>query len=259
MNYYNEIKKNLLKCEIYDREKDYSKERNRVITYFENGRLLTEAGKQYGENIIGEYANKLMLEVGRKYNKRTLFRMKQFFNMFNDEKVSPLATQLTWSHYTELLPIKNPDELKYYLDITIKQKLTKRALRERIKSKEYERLPIKTKEKLIDNQTLEVIDLVPNPIIIKYDGLKEELTEYDLKQKILNNIDSFLNQLGPNFSYIGNEYRIKMDDTYNYIDRNLRRFNQNKTVGIILCKINNRYIIEYSSDDRVISREYELV
>lgn len=296
MNYYNKIKENLLKCEIYDREKDYSKERNRVITYFENGRLLTEAGKKYGENIIGEYANKLMLEVGRKYSTTLLKRMRQFYVVFSQQKGAPLAHFLSWSHYVELLPIKDSNKLMYYLDITIKQRLTKRALRERIKSKEYERLPIETKNKIITQKQLEVNDLIPNPIIIKSDGLKKELTEYDLKQRILNNIDAFLNQLGPNFSYIGNEYRIKMDNIYNYIDillyniefncyivvelkvtelkkehigqievymnyidKSIKRISQNKTVGIIICRKNNRYVIEYSSDNRIIARTYELV
>lgn len=92
MNYYEEIKNKLINNEIYKRVKDYSKERNTVNTYFEIGKLLNEAGGKYGDNIIEEYSKKLVVEVGKKYNRRTLFRMKQFYNMFSDEKVSPLAT-----------------------------------------------------------------------------------------------------------------------------------------------------------------------
>ena len=95
MNHYEEIKNKIVDDEIYSKVKDYSKERHKVIAYFEIGKLLDEAGKHYGENIIGEYSNKLVAEIGKKYNKRTLFRMKQFYNIFSDEKVSPLATQLT--------------------------------------------------------------------------------------------------------------------------------------------------------------------
>ena len=102
MNYYNEIKNKIIDNEIYSKVKDYSKERHKVITYFEIGKLLNEAGGKYGDNIIEEYSKKLVNEVGKKYNKRTLFRMKQFYIVFNNQKVSPLATQLTWSHYTEL-------------------------------------------------------------------------------------------------------------------------------------------------------------
>ena len=88
MNYYNEIKNKLIDNEVYSNVKDYSKERHKVITYFEIGRLLTEAGGKYGDNVIDEYSQKLVVEVGKKYNRRTLFRMKQFDNMFSDEKVS---------------------------------------------------------------------------------------------------------------------------------------------------------------------------
>ena len=92
MNYYNEIKNKLIDNEIYERVKDYSKERNRVKTYFEIGKLLSEAGSKYGESIIDNYSKKLMLEVGKKYNKMTLFRMRQFYLVFSNEKVSPLVT-----------------------------------------------------------------------------------------------------------------------------------------------------------------------
>ena len=95
MNYYNEIKNKLIDSEIYSKVKDYSKERHKVITYFEIGKLLTEAGGKYGDNIVEEYSKKLVVEVGKKYNKRTLFRMKQFYTMFSDEKVSTLSTKLS--------------------------------------------------------------------------------------------------------------------------------------------------------------------
>ena len=117
MNYYNEIKNKLIDNEVYSRVKDYSKERHKVIIYFEIGKLLNEAGGKYGDNIIDEYSKKLVIEVGKKYNRRTLFRMKQFYNMFSDKKVSPMATQLTWSHYSELLSIKDDNELIYYINI----------------------------------------------------------------------------------------------------------------------------------------------
>ena len=95
MNYYNEIKNKIIDNEIFEKVKDYSKERNTIITYFEIGRLLNEAGGKYGDNIIDEYSKKLVIEVGKKYNRRTLFRMKQFYIVFSNEKVSPLVTQLT--------------------------------------------------------------------------------------------------------------------------------------------------------------------
>ncbi len=210
--------------------------------------------------------------------------------------MNPLGSKLSWSHYRELITIKNVDEIIYYIYICEKNNLSKRQLHDRIKSKEYQRLPIETKNKLILNDEVEVKDLVPNPIIIKSNLLKEELTEYTLKQLILNNLDDFLNQLGIGFTYVGNEYKIKIGNIYNYIDlllynikykcyvvvelkvtdlrkehtgqimiymnyinKNIKTLEENDTAGIIICKQNNEYVIKYCSDNRIISREYELI
>ena len=167
MNYYKEIKEKIIKSEIYDRAKDYSKDRNKVKVYYDIGKLLNEAGKEYGKNIIKQYADKLTIEIGKKYNERNLRYMRKFYEIFNDEKLNPLGSKLSWSHYRELLKIKNLNEIKYYIDVCEKNNLTKRALLEKIKNKEYERLPQSTKDKLIISEQLKVDDLIPNPIIIK--------------------------------------------------------------------------------------------
>ena len=294
-NYYDEIKEKLLKNEIYAKVKDYSKERNKVLTYFEVGKLLSEAGKEYGNDIIGSYADKLVNEVGKKYNCRTLRRIRQFYNIFSNTKWSPMVTKLTWSHYIILLPLKNVEEIKYYIDVCEKRNLTKRELESLIKSKEYERLSEETKNKLITNEELKLPDLVPNPILIKTENNQENLSEYALKEAILNNLDNFLKQLGNGFSYIGNEYKIKMGSNYNYIDLLLFNTEYNcyvvielkvtelkkehigqiqvymnyidkvvkkpyhdKTIGIIISKKNNQFIIEYCSDERIFAREFKI-
>ena len=299
INYYDKIKEKLLKNEIYAKVKDYSKERNKVLTYFEVGKLLSDAGKEYGKNIIGQYAEKLVNEVGKKYNRRTLFRMKQFYNLLekqnSEQKVSPLVTQLTWSHYIVLLPLKNVDEIKYYIDVCVKRNLTKRELETLIKSREYERLSEETKNKLVTNEELSLPDLVPDPILIKGELNQEKLTEYALKEAILNNLDNFLTQLGNGFSYIGNEYKMKIGNNYNYIDlllynfkykcfvvielkitelkkehigqievymnyidKNVKDISDDKTIGIIICAKNNQFIIEYCSDERIFAREFKI-
>ena len=103
INYYNEIKNKLIDEEIYQSVKDYSKEQHKVKTYFETGELLFNAGKHYGENIIGKYAKKLEIEVNKKYNERTLRRIRQLYVTFKNENWSTLSTKLSWSHYSELL------------------------------------------------------------------------------------------------------------------------------------------------------------
>lgn len=294
MNYYDEIKNKLIDNELYSRVKDYSKEKNKVITYFEIGKILNEAGGKYGDKIIDEYSKKLVVEVGKKYNRRTLFRMKQFYNMFNDEKVSPLATQLTLSHYTELLSIKDKNEVIYYIKITTEKRLSKRELRERIHNNEYNRLPPETKNKIITNDKIEVNDLIPNPILIRNNNI-EKVTEKTLHHLILEDIESFMKELGNGFCFIGSEYKIKIGDRnyyidlllfnikyncyivvelkvtefkveyiaqvqkyMNYIDKNIKEISNSPTIGIIICKKENKFVIEYCSDERIIVREYEL-
>ena len=224
--------------------------------------------------------------------------MRQFYNMIEIQKVSPVATQLTWSHYCELLPLKDINEINYYVKITIEQYLSKRQLRERIRNKEYQRLDDKTKLKLINKEETKVNDFVKNPIVIhnKYNLDKERISEKVLQNLILEDIPSFLEELGDGYSFIKNEYKIKIGNIYNYIDlllfnikyncyvvvelkvtelkkehigqiqiymnyidMNLKKFNQNKTIGIILCKKENKYVIEYCSDTRIIERKYIVV
>ena len=111
MNYYNEIKNKLIDNEVYSKVKDYSKEKHRVITYFEIGKLLYEAGSKYGESIIKNYSKKLIIEVGKKYSGRTLRRMRQLYQTFNSVKWSPLVTKLTWSHYVILMSIEDINKI----------------------------------------------------------------------------------------------------------------------------------------------------
>ena len=296
MNYYNEIKNKIIDNEVYSKIKDYSKERHKVITYFEIGKLLTEAGGKYGDNIIEEYSKKLVIEVGKKYNRSTLFRMKQFYNVFSNEKVAPLVQQLSWSHCLILLPIKNINEINYYINQVSKRNLSKRQLEEIVKNNEYERLPVATRNKLIYKDRVEVKDLVPNPILIKNKNNIEIITEKALHHLILEDIESFMKELGNSFSFIGSEYKIKIGNNFNYmdlllfnieyncyvvvelkvtelkkehtgqimtymnyIDKNMKTIDENDTVGIIICKQDNKYVIKYCSDDRIIAREYELV
>lgn len=280
MNYYNEIKNKIIDNEVYSKIKDYSKERHKVITYFEIGKLLNEAGGKYGDNIIDEYSKKLVVDVGKQYNRRTLFRMKQFYNIFNNSKVSTLWTQLTWSHLRLLFNLEI-DSMNYYIKVIIDKRLSVRELEFKIKSNEYERLPTETRNKLISKDSVEVKDLVPNPILIKNKNNIEIITEKALHHLILEDIESFMKELGNSFSFIGSEYKIKIGNNFNYmdlllfnieyncyvvvelkitalkkehigqiqiymnyIDENLKKINQDKTIGIIICKQDNKYVVK---------------
>ena len=294
INYYDEIKNELVNNEITKKVKDYSKNRSDLTTYYNVGKLLSKAGKHYGEGIIKEYSKRLTNEFGTKFGITLLKRIRQFYIVI--EKGATMSHQLSWSHYCELLPVNSIDKINYYIKITKEQNLSIRELRTKIKNNEYERLDESTKEKLKEKEELKVPDLVKNPIQIKNTSGNNEISEKILQKLILEDIPSFLKELGSGFSFIDNEYKIKMGDRYNYIDlllynikykcyvvvelkvtelnsnhtgqiqkymnyidKNIKSIDNNKTVGIIICKKENRYVIEYCSDDRILAREYELV
>ena len=293
MNYYNEIKTEILNNEITKRVKDYSKNKSDLTTYYNVGKLLSEAGKHYGEGIIKEYSEKLTKEFGKGYSTRTLKYMRKFY-IFQKRQAVPAL--LTWSHYIELIKIGNDSKIIFYANLAINENLSTRQLRDRIKNKEYERLDENTKLKLIKEEKLEVQDTIKNPIIINNKFNYEVVSEKVLQKLILEDIPAFLDELGNGFTFIRNEYKIKIGGNYNYIDlllynlefncyvvielkvtelkkehigqievymnyvdKNLRRPTQDKTIGIILCKKDNKFIMEYCSDERIKVREYELL
>ena len=296
MNYYNEIKNELINNEVNRKIKDYSKNRSDLNTYYNVGKMLSEAGRHYGEGIIKEYSKKLKNELGKNYSVRLLYRILKYYNFITTAKLPTLSAKLSWSHYDEILRFDDINKIKYYIKRIEEQNLSVRQLRQRIKSNEYERLDESTKNKLITKEEVNVVDFVKNPIMIRNSYNYEDISEKVLKKLILENISSFMKELGNNFSFIDSEYKIKLGDRYNYIDlllynieyncyvvlelkvtelkkehigqiqvymnyidSNLRKINQDKTIGIIICRKDNKYVIEYCSDDRIIAREYELV
>ena len=291
---YIKIENKILNHEIYQNIKDYSKNKEKIKTYLEIGKLLNNINTKYGNNVIKEYSERLTHKFGKKYSYSLLYKIKQFYNII--EKVPTLSGKLTWSHWYEILPIKDIDKIKYYINIAEKQNLGVRELREKIKSKEYERLDDKTKQKLIDNKDNRIEDYIKHPIIIKNTTNYESISEKTLQKLILEDIPSFLKELGNGFTFIDNEYKIKIGDNYNYIDlllfnyiyncfvvielkvtelkkehigqteiymnyidKNVKTINQNKTIGIIICKKENKFVLEYCSDERIYETTYMLV
>ena len=293
-DYYNEIKNELINNEIYKKVKDYSKNRSDLNTYYNVGKLLSEAGKHYGEGIIKNYSVKLTKELGKGYSVRTLKYMRNFYSF---QKGQHTAAQLSWSHYIELLPLKDSNIINYYISICKSQNISRDELRKRIKSKEYERLDDKTKNKLIKKEETNLSDFIKNPIVIKNKNNVniDELSEKALKELILENIEDFMHELGDGFTYVGNEYKIRIGDRYhyidlllfnyiynsfvvielkvtelkasyigqiqeyvNYIDKNIKLDMQNKTIGVIILRKNNKFVMEYCTDNRILAKEYAL-
>ena len=159
MNYYNEIKNELVNNEINRKVKNYSINRNDLNSYYNVGKLLLDAGNQYGESIIKEYSLRLIEDLGPGYSQRNLRNMRQFYKV--SQKWQTVSAKLSWSHYCEILWFDD-NKFQYYVKIAELNNLSIRQLRERIKFNEYERLHIETKNKLIFHNGFEVKDLVPN-------------------------------------------------------------------------------------------------
>ena len=302
LNYYEQIKSLFICNEIYKSAKDFSKNRSDLDTYYNVGRLIIEAqnGKvraEYGDKLIKNYSEKLIVELNnKKYSYRNLMNMRKYYLKFNSKKMYALRSQLSWSHYRELLSIDSDEEILYYIKLTLENNLSYRELGRRIRSKEYERIPISTKNKLIVDEKLEIQDYIPNPILIKNAKHLEIVSEKVLHQLILEDIESFMKELGSSFAFIGSEYKIQIGDRFhfidillfnyqyncfvvvelkvtefkveyiaqvqkymNYIDKNVKELIHSHTIGILICKRENKFVIEYCSDSRISVREYELV
>ena len=293
MNYYQKIKNELINNEIYKKVKDYSKNRSDLNTYYKVGKLLNDAGKSYGEGIIKKYSDRLTKELGKGYGLSNLKNMRRFYNIAKSQTVSDL---LSWSHYVELLKIDDINKINYYIRITEEQNLSVRKLRERIKSREYERLDDNTKEKLINKEEINAGDLIKDPILIRNKFDTSKISEKMLLETIMDNLEEFLSEFGNEYSFIKSEYPIKIGDRYNYIDmllyniydncyvvielkineikkehigqietymnfidKNLRTINQSPTIGIIVCKKKNGYLFKYVTNENIYEREYKLV
>ena len=293
LDYYNEIKNELLDNEINKKVKDYSKNRYELKKYYNVGKLLLDAGKHYGEGIIKEYSRRLTIDLGKGYSQRNLRNMRQYYKV--TEKWQTMSAKLSWSHFCEILWF-NEDKLFYYIKVIEQYNLSIRELRNKIKNKEYERLPKDTKNNIIISNESKIEEYIKNPIIIKNSSNYEDISEKIFQRLILEDIPSFLEELGNGFCFIKNEYKIRIGDSYNYIDlllynikfkcyvvielkvtelkkehigqietymnyidKNIKEFNDDKTIGIIICKKDNKFIMEYCSDERIITKEYIII
>ena len=294
MNYYNEIKETLVKNEVYKKVKDYSKNKNDLNAYYEVGRLIVEAQggearAKYGNKLIKEYSERLTKELGKGYSTRNLALMRKYYIKFKN--LQTLSAKLSWSHICELLDFENINKLKYYIYIIQTQNLSVRELRERIKSKEYERVG-----QNVDFEESKLNTLIKNPILIKVKNKNEKLTEYALHQAILENMEDFLKELGVGFAFIGSEVKIKLGDRYNYIDfllfnihfncyvvvelkitelkaeyigqitkyincvdKNIKKPFHEDTVGVIICKKDNKYVMEYCTNPNIFTFTYQTI
>ena len=297
MNYLNEIKSVIEKDIILNKKLNYYKNESLVKTYFEVGKLLVEAQggldrSKYGDNLIKNWSIELTNLYGKGYSYTNLKNMRQFYIIF--EKGQPMADQLTWTNLSILLPIKDENKRNYYINMCIKQNLSKRQLIELIKSNAYERLSYKDKDniKIMEsNDTLNITDMIKNPIYIKVEKDIDKLSEKALKEIILEQIEKTFIELGYGYTFAGSEVRLgisycdllffnyefnsfvvvelkirkllkqdigQIEYYMNYIDCNMKKKYMNETIGIILCKENNKLVMKYCSNPNIYETTYKL-
>ena len=242
MNYYDEIKNELLNNEVNKRVKNYSINKSDLDTYYKVGKLLNEAGKSYGEGIINNYSKRLTVDLGKGYGISNLKRMRQFYCFIENGVAMP--HQLSWSHVLALLPLNDINAINYYVNLSLKRNLSYRELRNVIRLKEYERLPEETKNKLVIKSKSNIVDFVKNPIMINNPNNYNVVSEKILHKLILEDIEGFMRELGNSFCFVGSEYKIKIGKVYNYIDLLLYNieFNSYVVVELKVTDLKKEYI-----------------
>ena len=292
-NYLENIRSYIISEQARTIVRDYSANKSKLETNYNIGKELSEAGKHYGEGIVKKYAKELTKEFGKGYGITELRKMRAFY--YIAQKCAPLGRVLTWSHYKLLLPLKNLDEIKFYIDLTIRDNLSKRALAERIKSNEYGRLAPETKLKLKEEKEVNQSEMVPSTIVIPSNKLEEKLTEKVLENLIIDNISEVMGQLGEGYCFIKKQYKLNIGNNknyidillfnikynnyvvveikarefrkedigqiklyMNYIDKEVKNITQNKTMGIIITKEVNEFVIRYIKEDNIAISTFDI-
>ncbi|MBG2640416.1 DUF1016 family protein [Klebsiella michiganensis] len=192
----------------------------------------------YGDEILPTLAAQLVRDYGRSFADKNLRRMVQFAATFSDEPiVVTLSRQLSWSHFVALLPLKDPLQRDYYVQMASAERWSVRTLRERIDSMLYERTALSKKPDetitqelaaMRDAQRMSPALVMRDPYILDFLGLRDTWQEGDLEAAIIREMESFLLELGAGFSFLARQKRIQIDDEDFHLDllfynRKLRR------------------------------------
>ena len=295
--YYEEIEHLIKRNEISKRVRKLEENYSLVETYWHIGKIIVEAQggstrAKYGNELIKKWSIKLTELYGKGYDASNLKRFRQFYLVFR--KDGAVRHQLSWTHIRKLLPIKDENKRNYFINLCIKNNLSERELTREIKSNAYERLVDKPdKIDIIVPVKQSITTDMKNPIIIPVKS--EVASEHDLELNILANLDFFFKQLGNGFLYAGHQYKISDGKNSYYIDillfnykmnafvvvelklRSLRKEDKaqmefymklideqvkevyhNKTIGIIISKESDEFIVNFVRGADIIPLNYEL-
>jgi predicted nuclease of restriction endonuclease-like (RecB) superfamily len=256
-----------------------------TMMFWEIGRyvntVVLDGGRaEYGKQIFSTLSRKLMERYGTSFQRENLYRMAQFANVFPDgEIVSALSTQLSWSHFCEVIRLQTMEARLYYANEAAVRRLGIRELRRQISRKAYERREI-ANSNLTDKSTVP-FNIFKDPYILDTLGLKENYPEADLEKAILTELQSFILEFGHGITFVGRQKRFTFgnEDYYpdllfyhrdlrrlivvelkigkfeaeytgqmllylKWLNRYERREGENAPIGLILCTLANRGLVE---------------
>ena len=182
-----------------------------------NSELLKNERAEYGKEVVVKVATQLASAYGKSFQEKNLRRMMQFAEVFpNFEKVAPLARQLSWTHFTILIPLKNKDQRKYYIQKSIEENWSKRELIKQIERKAYERQEIASIQ--LSETNNEIQSSFKDPYFLDFLGIKDGYLENDLESAILKELEHFILELGKGFAFIERQKRMIIDGEDFYLD-----------------------------------------
>ena len=219
------------------------------------------------------------------FNRRGLYRMKQFYEIYKDDEiVSPLVSQISWTNHLVIMSgSKTKEERQFYVQLCIKENYSKRELERQMDSAYYQRYVLSSKKILPENVPTTVKNSFLDSYVLEFLDLPEQYTENSLKKAIIGNLKNFILEFGKDFTFIGEEYRVQVDGQDFYIDllfynralsclvpielklgkfkpehigqinfylealdRDVKKPNENPSVGVILCATKSDAVVEYA-------------
>lgn len=196
-----------------------------TLTYWHVGKKINEhflnnQRAEYAKEILSTLSGKLVERFGRSFAERNLRRMIQFSEQFTTyEIVSPLATQLSWSHFIELLPLKDSESRIFYAKKTSESNWSKRELRHQIERKAFERAQIANSQiSVVEQKNIDTDSVFKDPYLLDFLELKEGYLEKDLETAIVKELELFILELGKGFAFVERQKRMIIDGEDFYLD-----------------------------------------
>ena len=262
-----------------------------ILMYQEIGKYISKKTEEasYGSRFVDNVADFFSTNYPelKGFNRRGLYRMKQFYELYkDDEKVSPLVTQLSWTNHLKIMSgAKSKEERRFYIELSIKERYSKRELERQMDSGYYERYILSNDESLpaIKKIKNETNNLFMDRYVLEFLDAPKIENERDFQKSVLENLKNFILEIGKDFSFIGNEYRVQVGKHDYYIDllfyhrglsclvafelkmgefkpeyigkmnlylealdREVKKETENPSVGVILCTSKDDEVVEYT-------------